>query len=68
MERLATEQSTLETQLADPALYATDGKEKLKSLLQNKSAVDQQIVTAEEQWMEAIEALEELEQGSNEAA
>lgn len=58
VEKLHGEQRQLETELADPAIYNDDVKDRLKIVLANKLAVDKAVVEAEGEWLLAEERLE----------
>ena len=60
LDRLHTEQTELEQQLADPDIYAEENKQKLQACLLKKADVDKRCEAIEEEWMEASEALQEL--------
>jgi len=62
MAELMEQQTTLEQQLADPDIYAEANKSSLKELLAKKGNIDGDLHTAEEQWLEASEALDSAEQ------
>jgi ATP-binding cassette subfamily F protein 3 len=64
LEKLQQQQATLETDMADSALYAAENKERLSELLTQQATLKQQLAEAEEAWMEAAEALEQAEQVS----
>ena len=55
---LHEKQHELEQALAEPALYEEQQKERLKSLLIEKSQIDQACSEQEQAWLEASEALE----------
>jgi ATP-binding cassette subfamily F protein 3 len=59
LERLQSEQQTLERSLADNTLYEPGEKERLQALLRQKAAVDERLATAEEAWLIAAEAYEQ---------
>ncbi len=48
----------LETELADPALYAVDNSDRLAELTREQGELRSRLETLEGQWMEALEALE----------
>ncbi|MCP4284147.1 MAG: ATP-binding cassette domain-containing protein [Gammaproteobacteria bacterium] len=62
MAQLTERQTQLEQQLADPDIYGAAKKTQLKQLLANKGVIDSELQTAEEQWLEASEALDMAEQ------
>jgi ATP-binding cassette subfamily F protein 3 len=59
VEKYHNEQRQLEHQLADPAIYAESGKERLKKLVERKAQVDKAVGEAESDWIEAEEKLAE---------
>jgi len=60
IERLRGKQFELQEQLADEQIYTDEKKEDLKDLLWNQAELIKSLETAEEEWMEKAE---ELEQG-----
>ena len=60
LDKLHAEQTELEQQLADPDIYNDANKQKLQDCLLKKADIDKRCEATEEQWMEASEALEEL--------
>jgi ATP-binding cassette subfamily F protein 3 len=58
LEQLTGKQHILETALADPGLYESGQKDKLKQLLADQSQLTRQQQQTEEAWLEACEALE----------
>ena len=62
LDKVSSEKDTLEKLLADPDIYLTENKEKLKKCLLEKSTVDKALDEIEMQWMEAGEAYEEASQ------
>lgn len=54
------QQQTLEQQLAEPELYTETAKQRLKTLLEQKTQIDKALQEAEMAWLEAEQALEEL--------
>ncbi len=62
LEKLGEQQQVLETALADPEIYTTENKEKLKTLLAQKAGIDKALAESEEAWLAASEALESAEQ------
>ena len=60
MEKLHSEQTRLQSELAEPALYEDANKNRLKELLLRKAQVDKELADIEGEWMEAQEALEEI--------
>ncbi len=59
MAALQQKRDTLEQQLAQPDIYDTANKEKLKSLLQEKSDLDKKYAASEERWLSLSEELEQ---------
>lgn len=59
VEKYHSEQKTIEQQLADPDIYSDTQKENLKVLLAQKVEVDNALETAEMEWMEVGEILEQ---------
>jgi len=53
----------IEEQLADPALYENDAKERLEELLQEQGSLRQNLARLENDWLEQQEQLEELSAG-----
>ncbi len=60
--RCEAELQTLQTQLADPALYEQADKQPLQHLLTRQGALSQEIAALESAWLEACETLEQAEQ------
>lgn len=60
IERIRGKQLELQEQLADEEIYSDEKKEDLKDLLWNQAELIKSLETAEEEWMEKAE---ELEQG-----
>ncbi len=60
LDKLHAEQSQLEQQLADPDIYAEANKQKLQDCMLKKADIDKQCEAAENDWLEASEALEEV--------
>ncbi len=58
LEKLGKASATIETQLADPAIYDPGNKGRLQLLLQDKSRAKRKIEQAEAVWLEASELLE----------
>ena len=56
----------IETQLADPSLYEADNKDKLQPLLLKQGECKQLLTKLEEQWLEAEEQLQLLEDSLHE--
>jgi len=61
VEKYHQEQRQLEQQLADPAIYDDNQKDRLKQLLERKTQVDKALAEAETDWLEAEERLEAAE-------
>ena len=61
MVKLQEEQSDLENQLADTALYSDDNKSKLTQTVDRSNQVKMELETLEEEWLELQEQLEEFE-------
>ncbi len=59
LEELSAEKSGLEQELANPAVYETQNKERLRAVLADQARLHQQLAHAEEQWLLVSEALEE---------
>jgi ATP-binding cassette subfamily F protein 3 len=55
---LQAEKTRLEAELADPTLYNTTVKERLRVALERQGRIAQELAAAEEMWMEVAEALE----------
>ena len=58
LEKLGKASATIETQLADPAIYEPANKGRLQLLLQDKTRTKRKIEQAESVWLEASELLE----------
>ena len=61
LEQLTQRQQQLQAQLSDTALYQESNKDKLKTLLQEKSAIDSDITTCENSWLAVQTQLESLQ-------
>lgn len=61
MDRLNTRKSTLDTQLADAAIYADAHKETLKQALFEQAQTTKELEQMEEEWLEQQAALEALQ-------
>ena len=61
LEATQTELSELEVALADPDIYAESAKGQLKKLLDQQAHLKQKASDLEDQWMAALEELEEME-------
>ncbi len=62
LDRLGQQQQELEQQLAEPEIYASEQKERLKQMLTEKAEIDQRLMHIEESWLEAGEAVDAAEQ------
>ncbi len=62
LEQVTTQIGDLETQLGDPDLYSENRKTELKTLLQQQVDLKQQQEQIETDWLDQLEALEQLEQ------
>jgi ATP-binding cassette subfamily F protein 3 len=60
IEQLTAKQKDLEQELARPEIYEETNKAKLKQLLADKSTIDQELASAEEEWLSTEEQLEEM--------
>ncbi|MCO6441080.1 MAG: ABC transporter ATP-binding protein, partial [Nitrococcus mobilis] len=58
LERVADEMSAIEVELAEPMLYQTEEKQRLKWLLQRQGELRNRQARLESAWMEAEEALQ----------
>jgi ATP-binding cassette, subfamily F, member 3 len=67
LERLQAEQSRVENELADPATYATAGKERIASLGRRQRELAGLVAAAEERWLGAAAALESAEREASDA-
>lgn len=65
MESVQVALEQVETALADTAIYEERNKTLLKEKLGEQATLSQQIAKIEEQWMEQLEALEDLESELN---
>jgi len=61
LDKAHAEQAALQERLADNDLYAEHNKALLKDLLMEKAALDAQCDQLEQDWMEASEALEQMQ-------
>jgi ATP-binding cassette subfamily F protein 3 len=59
LDKQHAEQTKIETQLADPAIYDDANKQKLSKLLQQQGELKRQFGETEDQLMQAMEALEQ---------
>ena len=62
LDQLQTQLAAVEQNLSDSTLYEEAEKERLKELLSTQADTTKAIQTTEEAWMQALEALESLEQ------
>jgi len=60
MEQLEEKQTELEKILADADIYSAGNKDKLQKTLQEKSEVDKSFASAENDWLQFSEELEEM--------
>ena len=60
LARLGEERTAISTALAEPALYADDAKDRLKTLLLDRGRLDRTLAEAEARWLDAGEQLEQL--------
>jgi ATP-binding cassette subfamily F protein 3 len=60
VEQLTTKQKEFEQELTSQEIYDEDNKDRLKQLLADKSSVDRELASAEEEWLSTEEKLEEL--------
>lgn len=67
LEKAQDSLATVETALSDTSIYDDANKAKLKTTLAEQASLSQQIAEIEMDWMEQLEALEELEAELNEA-
>jgi len=63
-ENLSQQQQTVEQQLLDSSIYEESNKDQLKKLLQQQASIQQRAEEVELEWLEKMEALEELESHS----
>jgi len=62
VEQLLADQQALDELLADSALYAPAEKERLLKLVQQKRSLEQRLELAEQAWLDAQQALDEVQQ------
>jgi ATP-binding cassette subfamily F protein 3 len=60
MEKLHSEQTRLQAELAESAIYEDAHKNRLKTALLRKAQVDKELADIEGEWLEAQETLEAL--------
>ena len=63
-ENLSQQQQTVEQQLLDSSIYEESNKDQLKKLLHQQASIQQRAEEVELEWLEKMEALEELESHS----
>ena len=61
LDRLLQARQHIEAQLSDPALYATDGRVRLQTLLREKAGLERELAAAEATWLDASERLDTAE-------
>ena len=61
LERHQQEMEQLEARLADPSLYEESKKNKLKELIAERANLQQQIASAEEEWLNLVSSMEQFE-------
>lgn len=59
---LAEQKEQVERQLSDPELYAVDDKTRLRALLDEQTELQNTLAVREQEWIEACEELERLQQ------
>ena len=59
IEKLEQKKQEIEQQLANTELYQDEHKDKLKQLLTDQTYIQKELDQAENEWMEASEALEQ---------
>ena len=59
---LEQQKNNIDTQLAQPDIYNADQKSQLTELLKQQARVQQDLANAEEQWMAAMEEMEQAEE------
>lgn len=62
LDKLQEKLAKVETALADPAIYDTAQRDRLKALLSQQAELTQSVNATEEDWMMVLEELEALEQ------
>ena len=65
LERLIEQRDDIARQLADPALYEQDDKDRVNALMQTRAGLDARVEDVELQWMEAAEAHEQAASGGD---
>jgi ATP-binding cassette, subfamily F, member 3 len=61
VDKYHQQQQLLEQQLADPSIYEESEKQRLKTVLDQKTQIDKALALAEASWLEAEMALEDAE-------
>ncbi len=64
LDRLSGKKETLQSKLADDALYTDDKKDELKDLLWQQAELTKSIEGVEEEWMDKAEQLEQAQRGA----
>jgi len=67
MEKLTQSRSELEAELADPALYLAENRERMQLIVQKKNEIDGQLQDAENRWLEAGEKLDNAQSALQDA-
>ena len=62
IDKLSLEQTEIQTRLADNTLYDENNKLQLKTLLSQQAELTQTLETAEEDWLDVNEQMEQLQQ------
>ncbi|MBT8114972.1 MAG: ATP-binding cassette domain-containing protein [Arenicella sp.] len=68
LEKLGAEKDQIDSLLADTALYTEENKDQLKQLLTDQAYLHKELHSAEEDWMKATEAYDNLAKTMNEAS
>ena len=58
LESLQSKLEALQTELADPAMYEAEQRDRLAEVVKQEGAIKAELETVEELWMEQQEALE----------
>ncbi len=61
LDKQQSEQGEIEEKLSDPTIYEGANKDRLKALLDQQTSMKKAVADIEEQWMEALEELEQME-------
>ena len=61
LDKQQSELVKVEEELADPTIYEATNKDRLKTLLDQQALLKKTVADIEEQWMEALEELEQME-------